>query len=313
MSADLRAQFRRVLMAAGLQPVDIEADGEWRRCPTDDRPRKKNGAYVLYPWGLGYYRDRAAGGDRCHAWRTDDENPLAGPSAEDLARLRQRRAEKREARRSAIHEARTFWAAAQPMRGTHPYIAGKGLTRSGCVALRQYGDMLIVPVMWRGRVLSLQAIAPDGTKLFWKDAPVKGGSLVLEREKATVTVVVEGLATGLAVYQAVPCARVIVAFDAGNLIFALHELRPSGRVVIGADNDRATEARRGFNPGLIKAREAAAAIGCGVAYPEGIKGTDWADWLAERGAAAAPEAARLIIAAARYVAPAPQAAEEVQQ
>src|SRR5690606_10046335 len=35
------------------------------------------------------------------------------------------------------------------------------------------------------------------------------------------------------------------------------------------------------NPGRIAAAEAAEAFGAGVAVPEGIDGTDWADWFLE--------------------------------
>jgi hypothetical protein len=40
------------------------------------------------------------------------------------------------------------------------------------------------------------------------------------------------------------------------------------------------------NTGVEKGRQAAEAIGCGMAYPDGIKGTDFADALAEWGHAA---------------------------
>ena len=39
---------------------------------------------------------------------------------------------------------------------------------------------MVIPVMWSGRVISLQAIYPDGQKRFWKGAPVKGGRVVVE-------------------------------------------------------------------------------------------------------------------------------------
>jgi phage/plasmid primase-like uncharacterized protein len=47
--------------------------------------------------------------------------------------------------------------------------------------------------------------------------------------------------------------------------------------VIAADNDHGTEERTGTNPGIQAAQEAAQALSCGVAHPEGIRGTDWAD------------------------------------
>ena len=111
----------------------------------------------------------------------------------------------------------------------------------------------------------------------------------------------EGLATGLAIFQSLRMARVIVAFDAGNLIHTVDHLRPTGSVVICADNVHGTEAKRGTNPGREKAANAAELIGAGVAWPEGIEGTDLADYLAEVGEGGARKMERLILAKARYV------------
>lgn len=129
----------------------------------------------------------------------------------------------------------------------------------------------MVPV-WHGDwLISVQTIGLDGVKRFWPGAPVKGGCVVLDRPRAAVTVLCEGLATGLALFQSMRQARVVVAFDAGNLLPVVDRLKPTGSVVIAADNDHATLAKRGFNPGLDKARNAAELIGCGVAYPRELK------------------------------------------
>jgi phage/plasmid primase-like uncharacterized protein len=60
-------------------------------------------------------------------------------------------------------------------------------------------------------------------------------------------------------------------------------MRVRGLTVVCADNDSETETRTGKNPGLESGRKAAASIGCGVACPAGIRGTDWADALQEWG------------------------------
>ena len=123
----------------------------------------------------------------------------------------------------------------------------------------------------------------------------------ITRERAAVTGLCEGLATGLAVYQCVRNATVIVCFDAGNLLPVVQELRPTGNVILAADNDIGTLARRGFNPGLDKARNAAELIGAGVAWPDGIDGTDYADMLRELGPAGARRIERSILGASKYV------------
>lgn len=289
--------FEQALHASGLLPRAIVADGKWRRCPTLDKPKKRNGAYVLHADGRGYWRNWATDSD-LNSWA---DKSVTHSSPVDLAAIERRRQQERAQRLRAIDGARTHWARCAPAHGLHPYLERKGLSAVGTQALRIWGDALVVPVLWKGRIISLQSITPDGQKRFWPGAPVKGGALVLDRPRAALTAVCEGLATGLAIFQSVRNARVIVAFDAGNLSPVVDTMRPSGSVVICADDDHGTEARRGFNPGREKATNAAELIGAGVAWPEGIEGTDWADALAEWGVSAHRRIERQIQAKARYV------------
>lgn len=289
--------FEQALAASGLRPRVVIADGRWRRCATDDKPRKKNGAYVLHPDGRGYFKN----------WATDlDLNKWEEAGAQratqiDPAVVQRRREEERAYRIKAMAGARARWAESRPMRGLHPYLENKGLTAAGCSGLRVWRDLLVVPVYFGRSITSIQTINADGEKRFWPGAPVKAGAYVMTRPQAALTAVCEGLATGLAVYQSVRHASVIVAFDAGNLTPVIDRLRPTGNVVICADNDHATQARIGINPGIQKAENAAELIGAGVAYPQGISGTDWADALAEWGAESARRIERLILSGARYV------------
>lgn len=289
--------FEQALQASGLLPRAIVADGKWRRCPTMDKPKKRNGAYVLHADGRGYWRNWATDSD-INSW---SDKSVTHSSPVDLAAIERRRQQERAQRLRAIDGARAHWARCAPAHGLHPYLERKGLSAVGTQALRIWGDALVVPVLWKGRIISLQSITPDGQKRFWPGAPVKSGALVLDRPRAALTAVCEGLATGLAIFQSVRNARVIVAFDAGNLSPVVDTMRPTGSVVICADDDHGTEARRGFNPGREKATNAAELIGAGVAWPEGIEGTDWADALAEWGVSGHRRIERQIQAKARYV------------
>ena len=168
-------------------------------------------------------------------------------------------------------------------------------------ALRTLDGLLVVPV-WHGDwIISIQTISQDGQKRFWAGAPVKAGAYVLHRPNAAVTAICEGLATGLAVYQCVRHASVIVAFDAGNLLPVIERIRPSGSVVVIADNDHKTAKRIGVNPGIEAAKNAASLIDAGVVWPTGIEGSDYADALREIGEGASRRIEREILAAARYV------------
>jgi len=293
--------FDQALRLAGLRPRDVVADGMWRRCATDDKPTKRNGVYVLFPWGVGYFRNRAVDGTENHKWE-DGTKTDHTPSAAHLERMRRQSQQERALRVAAIGDARRFWnTTAKPVRQLHAYLANKSLGAQGTSGLRVADGRLVVPVMFRGSLISVQSISQDGTKRFWPGAPVKGGCYVIERPGAAVTVLCEGFATGLAVYQCMRHARVVVCFDAGNILPVVHEVKPAGSVVFAADNDHGTWKRRGTNPGIEKARNAAELIGAGVAYPQDINGTDWADALKEWGQAGARRIERQILAGARYV------------
>lgn len=293
--------FENAIRAAGLHPRDVVADGKIRRCATESKPGKRNGWYVLHPDGHGAWGDWTSGtGAALGTWK-DESAATQAISPAVLERQRQQRECERTDRIKAMRSAREFWRRASPFVGLHPYLARKGLSPLGCSSLRVYLDKLVVPV-WHGDwLISVQTITEDGEKRFWPGAPVKAGCFVMDRPRAAVTVFVEGLATGLAVFQSVHQARVVVCFDAGNLLPVVQRLQPTGSVCIGADNDHKTMAKRGMNPGIEKAANAADLIGCGVAYPEGIEGSDWADAMVQWGARAGKRIEREILAKAKYV------------
>lgn len=292
-------QFLDFCRAHGVIIDTMPPLGIWRRYKTVDKQGKRNGA-VKWMGDHGFCQNHATM-TSVELWQSGDAAQVRVPTAAELAARELRKQQEREYRLRAIRGAREQWAQSRQPRSLHPYLERKGLSAVGTNALRVHGDALIVPVFWRDRLMSIQSITPDGQKRFWPGAPVKSGALVLDRPRAALTAVCEGLATGLAIFQSVRNARVIVAFDAGNLSPVVDTMRPTGSVVICADDDHGTEARRGFNPGREKATNAAELIGAGVAWPEGIEGTDWADALAEWGVSAHRRIERQIQAKARYV------------
>jgi putative DNA primase/helicase len=293
--------FEQALRQAGLNPREVVADGRIRRCTTESKPGKRNGWFVLHPDGHGTWGDWSSGtGEALGHWR-DQASTQQAPSAQALAEQRARRERERQYRVQAMKSARAFWERARPLNRIHPYIERKALTTLGCAGLRHHDGLLVVPVMAGGWLVSLQTISATGEKRFWPGAPVKAGSFVMARPRAAVTVLVEGLATGLAVFQSIRTASVVVCFDAGNLVPVVQALKPHGSVVFMADNDHRTKVLRGFNPGIEKAQNAAELIGAGVAWVEGIEGTDAADAIKEWGEGAHKRLERLVLSRTKYV------------
>lgn len=273
--------FESFLRAHGLIPRAVAADGRIRSCGTQDKPRSRNGRYMLAPdGGFGWCQNWATM-DAVAVWRPERATVSAPRYDRELARENERRMREDRARASA--EAAAAYRGMAPLRGGHPYLDRKGLGVEGCASLRlDERGRLVAPLYdARGRLLSLQRIDSDGGKRYWPGAPVKGGRLLLRRDTASMTLLCEGLATGLALYAAIPAAEIVVAFTAGNLEEVARSIRPRALVVVAADNDHGTEGRIGANPGIDYAARAASALGCGVMLPDGIEGTDWCDFRQE--------------------------------
>jgi putative DNA primase/helicase len=270
--------FADAIRAHGLLPRGpVIADGRWRRCPTEAHPRKRNGSYKLATDGrIGWYQDFARDTEPL-TWRIEGKIEQA---PYDPTWIRKAQAEAAERLRLATLEAQEFYAGCKPLVGGHPYLESHGLDMRGVFGLRiDTKGWLVVPAH-RGREIStVQRISADGDKRFWPGASVKGAAYSIGRVTSPFTVVCEGLATGLAIFAAVGNARVVVAFNAGNLSKVTIG---DGLAVIAADNDWETEQRIGSNPGVDAATAAAEALQCGVVAPDGIEGTDFCDYRVER-------------------------------
>ncbi len=272
--------FQNFCRAAGLMPREIVPDGRWHRCPTESHPNSRNGAHKLSRDGdIGFVQDWAIHPEPL-VWKPESPIQL---QPNELAGIARRKAEERWQIAMAIRSASDYFDACRPLRDGHPYLIRKQLDMSGCFGLRtDDGGWLVVPMQVNGSLGSVQRISPDGDKLFWTGAPTRGASYTIKRSSAALTVLCEGLATGLGIFAAVPTARVVVAFNAGNLVRVADALPRRGMAVVAADNDLATETKTGINPGVKAAQEAAAVLGCGIAVPTGIAGTDWLDYRNER-------------------------------
>ena len=271
--------------------------GVWKRHKTLDKPGHKNGA-VKFMGDHGFARNWATDSE-ANVWQEEGRDTKAKPI--DMARINAQREKDRAYLIQSVKSARAFWANARHLSLHHPYLSAKGLSALGCAGLRTHDGLLVIPVMLGDALVSVQTITTEGQKRFWPGAPVKSGSFVIRRERSAVTVLCEGLATGLALFQSVRNASVVVCFDAGNMVKVAEFIKPKGSVVVFGDNDYKTLIKIGKNPGLDAARNAAELIGAGVAWCEGIEGTDADDYLREQGEGAARRLERLILAKAKYV------------
>jgi putative DNA primase/helicase len=156
--------------------------------------------------------------------------------------------------------ARRLWALAGPANPNHSYLVRKRIKPH---YLRQLGSELLVPVCWRGEVVSLQRIKADGSKLFLSGGRISGCYCLFGHIDSGIELfVVEGIATAATLHEQTG-KPVAAAMSAGNLLPAgleLKRLHPNAVLVVGGDDDRAKEAEGKPNAGKLAAIHAASML-----------------------------------------------------
>jgi len=298
-------EFAQVLKANGLVVEGAPVmDGKWHRVAvTDDKGQQKSGSY------RGFLDGRPSG--QITNYRGGDTIKWVATGTaltdEERARIQAEAANVRETRRQEQHElaeraAKTAYGVWTNLPGPAtpdncPYLAAKGVGGHG-VKVNETGQMVVPARDAAGRLWNIQTVTPDG-KLYLKDSRKAGTMHVLDvTGKGTLDslaplkhgalVIAEGYATAATIHEATGHA-VVVAFDSGNLkavAEAVHAKYPDRPILIAADNDHA---RTGGNLGMIKAEEAAKAVGGTFVAPQftaeekGLKLTDFNDLAKSRG------------------------------
>ena len=276
--------FRAAMAAAGVPYSGlIRADGRLHRIHIEgDSPGTRNGWFVLHgdsiPAGaFGSWKAGVSG-----VWRSSTKMSwIERAEIRDRiqAAIKASNAEREARGIDAVLRAERLWNASRPADPMHPYLQHKAVQPHG---LRQHDDCLLVPVFdFDVALTSLQKIGVDGEKRFLPGGRVQGGIFPVGDINVEV-ILVEGFATGATLHE-ITGKPVVVAFNAGNLVPVAGKLRqhhPKLQIVIGADNDHATEG----NPGISKARMAARAVGGSVVAPPTEPGvSDWNDWTLRHG------------------------------
>ncbi len=284
--------FLRALEDYGLVASQVKQDGKIHRTSVVGR-KDRSGWYVYHGDGIpaGAYGDWARS-DEKQTWCSKKINTLSPVELEEHNRRlweSMERAEqaRREAQGKAAGTAMATWRHSAPADPSHPYLASKGIRPHG---VRQQGIALIVPAHISGRLASVQYIYPDGRKRFLRGGRTAGGYCCIgDQTTRPELVICEGYATGAMLHEETGAA-VYAAFHAGNLLPVARYVRglcPTAEIIIAADNDAWTAG----NPGVTKARKAAADIGAKLLVPDftGMdtsgRPTDWNDWFALRRAA----------------------------
>jgi putative DNA primase/helicase len=271
--------FKEAIRNAGLPcPDQILPDGKLHRFSTNGKNGDKAGFYALFDNGGGHF----GGYFGCwrsqveETWKSVDDNQLTDQEREQInqrieRKRKQAQEENAKEQDQAAHRAQEEYESLKSITD-HPYLSQKKVRAYGILDLKvDSRGNLVIPVHNADcEICSLQKITPNGDKYFLKHGATKGMFHVIDGNRDQV-VIAEGYATAASIHEATG-ATVVVAFNAGNLKTVAEQIQkvyPDKVLTIAADNDRWTSLSDGrVNPGLIKANEAAVAVGGQVVCPE---------------------------------------------
>lgn len=165
---------------------------------------------------------------------------------------------------NAAQKAQSIWNKAKHV-SKHPYLERKKVLSHG---LKEYNGCLVIPLCdSEGKLWSLQFITKDSEKRFLSGGKKKGCYFLIGTPSENAFIC-EGYATGATVYECTG-EPVVVAFDSGNLkhvVLSLRKKYPNLKMIVCADNDCFHE--NNVNPGVEKAKEAAAVTDSFIVIPE---------------------------------------------
>lgn len=270
-------EFGEAIRKSGLLLEGLPVmDGQIHRVPVvGGKGGAKDGSYCGYPDGRpnGWIRNFKTGSNE--KWLATGQmlsaQARAGMEANKANHLEDRNRELEERQDKGKKRAYAVWMNASEVKG-HGYLTAKNVENFG-LKRDQAGNLLVPGYdLQTGRLLTLQRIGEDGSKLYEKDCPKKGACFLIPPTKDMTVkegeiLLAEGYATAATLHMA-SGKQVAVAFDAENLVAVASVLRekyPELRITVCADNDKPNQ--HSENIGVEKANAAAAAIGGKVVVP----------------------------------------------
>ena len=306
---EIENQFLDFLRANNLAPADnlsLSIDGQVHRYRVQgDRTYEQSGAYCVYPDGsvpCGWAEDWHVG--QPIKWRFDtsglpqeQQNALNRPTPEQekqLKELQEKRKQEREQKQlAAADRARVRIDTLSNAPENHPYLRKKHIAPHGVKV--DTDNRLAVPLQdINGIVRNLQWIAPDSTKRFYPDAPLNGsfwsvGLDTLDTNPQSPILLGEGYATMAKIFELTgyPCVAAMNCHALADTAKLLKGKYPERKIICMADNDKATELKRDFNPGILHAQNLvrdrlAQAFFC-PEFENPDNGSDWDDYAIRYG------------------------------
>ena len=212
--------------------------GVWRRYPTDDHPRKRNGA-VKFMGDHGFVQNHATDTE-VSLWQT--ETPVKIDRKKIARDMREADAKRLADQADAVK--RAAFILSQTVLGKHEYLNAKGFEGAEDMIWGHEGKKtLVVPMRVDGHLVGCQLIESDGSKKFLYGQRTSNAELIIDNKG--VHILCEGYATALSIQAALKKMSrrytIHVCFSAGNMKKVAQGL-PDGLLI--ADNDKSGTGER---------------------------------------------------------------------
>jgi putative DNA primase/helicase len=204
--------------------------GIWKRYPTTDHPKSRNGA-VKFMGDHAFVQNHATDTE-VSVWNTD------APASIDVARIARAAKDaevlKRKAQAEAAAKAKSILDLT--VLAKHEYLKAKGFPEDwGRVWVKDGEHILVIPMWADGDMVGCQLIKPDGDKKFLYGQRTSGAAFCIDNKGDHV--LCEGYATALSIQKAMKGLKrpytIHVCFSAGNI----KRVAEGKRGLVIADND----------------------------------------------------------------------------
>lgn len=237
----------------GIIIHDLPPLGVWKRFPTEDHPRSRNGA-VKYMGEVGFVQNHATA-TVVSIWKPDSPITTKVKSTY-LASIRNAEDEQKKKQHQAMQRAVGMLNGSG--NSTHPYLEAKGFPdEQGNVLWQDGKPVLLIPMRVAGNLVGLQQIDEDGGKKFLYGQ--RTSNAVFTFNNKGMNVLCEGYATALSVR---------LAFKQMKQRYTLHVCFSAGNMA---------KVAAGLELGLLIADNDASGTGQRVAEESG-----WKYWLSDR-------------------------------
>jgi putative DNA primase/helicase len=205
--------------------------GIWKRYPTSDHPKTRNGA-VKFMGTFAFVQNHAMDTE-VSIWKSESTNGY--DQAQIMRDVKDAENKKQLDQKAATNKA--AWILGQCQDAKHEYLKAKGFEDEyGKVWLKDGNKLLVIPMRIEGNLVGCQTISEEGEKKFLFGQRTANSSFIFDNKGANIFC--EGYATALSIRKCLKSYKkrykIYVCFSANNMLKVARDI---GQGYVVCDND----------------------------------------------------------------------------